>query len=256
MGKERIFEQIIKSSEYSQISPFTINRLIDEGIKRFKKEKEILKYVKKELHIVWGAFFKQKIKWENLTQQDIKKLITVHNSTNERQAFVEEYYKQIFEKIAGEILKIADFGCGLNPINIPQMNLPTGTQYFAYDIYLPEIKFLNIYVRTNFPHIQFNAEVRDAFEEDSQIYDVVLMLKLLPVLEEQRKDSSIDLLKRINTRYFIVSFPTRSLSGKNVGMLSNYTQNFESILKELGYIYSQIIFDNEVVYIVKKLLKT
>ena len=252
MDRDLIKKQISQSSEYSQISSFTINRLIDEGIKRFKKDKDIVKYVKKELHIVWRAFFKQNIKWEEAIQKDINQLVMAHNSTNERQAFVIEFYKQIFENIDGKISKIADYGCGLNPLNIPQMDLQDNIQYSAYDIYVPEVEFLNTYAAIHFKDIQFHAEVKDAFEEDSQSYDVVFMLKLLPVLEEQKKGASMELLKRINTRNFVVSFPTRSLSGKNVGMLSNYSQSFENVLNDLRYEYSQIIFENEVVYVVKK----
>jgi 16S rRNA (guanine(1405)-N(7))-methyltransferase len=127
------------------------------------------------------------------------------------------------------------------------MNLPKGCNYFAYDIYTPEMELLNTFARKNFPNINFQAKVRDIFETDERSYDVVLLLKIFPVLERQRKGSTADVLKRIDTKYFVVSFQLKSLSGKEVGMCIFYTENFETILGELSYSFEKIVFENEIV---------
>ena len=245
MDKQKIFEEIKRSKTYSQISDFTINRLIDNGCSKFKKEKDVIKYVKKELHIVWGVFLKKITNFDNLTREE---LITLHRSTDERKNFVEDFYKKIFESIQGDIKNIADYGCGFNPLNIDHMDLPKDCTYFAYDIYEPEIEFLNKHLKKKI----FKGVVRDIFEEDSRQYDLVFLFKILPVLEEQKKGSTKEILQNLNTKYFAISFPLKSLSGKDVGMQTFYTQSFENILSELEYTYEKIVFENELVYIVKK----
>lgn len=247
---QEIKKEILKSKNYSEISDFTIERLITEGSIKYKKQKDIVKYVKKELHIIWGAFFKKFVDFDKYIDNP-EKLIQIHNSTNERISFISDFYIQIFKNIPIQVNSIADYGCGLNPLNIQHMNLKSNTTYYAYDIYKPEIEFLNKYGERYLKNIHLKAEVRDLFEEDSNQYDVVFLFKILPVLEEQKKGSSIEILKRINTKYFVISFPLRSLSGKNVGMDSFYTDWFENILSELQYEYSKLLFENEVVYIVK-----
>lgn len=251
MDRERIVKEIMESNKYGAISPVTINRLIDETIPKFKKEKDVVKYVKKNLHIIWGAFFNNFNSFEKEIE-NAEDLLQIHKSTEERTSFVKEFYKEIFNNIPISIKKVADYGCGLNPINIPSMNLPKGTEYYAYDIYVPEIEFLNEYAKENFQDINFKAIVKDIFEEDSNEYDVVFLLKILPVLEEQRKGSSREVLSKLNVKYFVVSFPLKSLGGRNVGMESFYTKSFESILLDVKYDFKKIMFENEVVYIVRK----
>lgn len=251
MDSQKILEEIKKTKSYSDISIYTIQRLVNDGISKYKKEKDVVKYVKKELHITWGAFFKQDISFDKYLENP-EELLDIHSSTRERKEFVSTFYNLIFQNIPISIHNIADYGCGLNPLNIPQMNLPNGCNYFAYDIYEAEIDFLNKYIQKHFKDINFNGEVRDIFQDDSREYDVTFLLKILPVLEEQKKNCSIEILKKINTKYFVVSFPLKSLSGKNVGMDNFYTKNFETLLSSIKYQYTKLLFENEAVYIVKK----
>lgn len=251
MDKQRVLNSLKESKGYSEISDFTINRLIDSGAIKYKKEKEVIQYVRKELHIVWGAFFKRHVKFDEYVDNR-SELLNLHTSTAERQAFVKTFYNKIFSKIDCNIRTIGDYGCGLNPLNIPEMNLRKNTNYFAYDIYQGEIKFLNEYISNHFTNINFKAVVKDIFENDNNEYDVTLLIKILPVLEEQNKNCSREILEKINSKYFVVSFPTKSLSGKNVGMDTFYTERFEKLLNEMSLKSEKLVFENEIVYVVNK----
>jgi len=251
MDNQRIFKNIKESKGYSEISDFTINRLINSGYAKYKRDKDVIQYVRKELHVVWGAFFKKHIKFDEYGDNR-NELLSLHTSTSERQAFVKNFYNKIFSYINCDIKSIADYGCGLNPLNIPEMNLSKNVNYYAYDIYHGEIAFLNEYINNHFENINFKAEVKDAFEVDDKEYDVVFVLKVLPVLEEQNKSCSRDILEKINSKYFVVSFPTKSLSGKDVGMNTFYTERFEKLLKEMNWKSEKIVFENEIVYVTGK----
>ncbi|MGQ9480220.1 hypothetical protein [Chloroflexus sp.] len=43
--------------------------------------------------------------------------------------------------------------------------------------------------------------------------DVALVLKVIPLLEQQRRGVGVDLLRAIQASNLVVSFPTRSLGG-------------------------------------------
>lgn len=251
MDRQKVFDIVKDSKGYSEISDFTINRLIDCGLTKYKKEKEIAQYVKKELHIVWGAFFKKHVKFDEYGDNRFG-LLSLHTSTSERQAFVKVFYSKIFSKIGCEIKSIADYGCGLNPLNIPEMNLKKNTKYFAYDIYSEEVEFLNDYISSHFYNVIFKADVRDIFEPDTNEYDVAFLFKLLPVLEEQSRNCTQYLLENIKAKFIVVSFPTKSLSGKDVGMDTFYTERFEKLLKEMQWHFEKIVFENEIVYVTSK----
>lgn len=251
MDKSKILKEIQKSSKYTGISSFTIDRLIENGLRRYKKEKDVTKYVKKELHIVWGIFFKKILDFNKYIDNP-EELLHIHRSTDERYSFVQSFYTEIFKYLPGNITNIADYGCGFNPLNIQYMPLKENTNYYAYDIYKPEIEFLNKYADIYLKNIHFTAEVKDIFEEDINRYDVVFLLKMLPILEEQSKGCTEDILKKFNTEYLVISFPLKTVSGRDVGMESFYTKNFEDILNKNSYTYTRLFFENEVVYVVRK----
>lgn len=208
-------------------------------------------------------------------------LLVVHKSSLERLSFVNEFYYRIFEKV-GEYKNILDIGCAFNPFSIPFMNLKSNTSYTGIDIDNDEIKFLNwvfkflekditkfdLDINVTFEvDNAFSLKVLDKFKDDKEIkkekkdnklvkYDVIFLFKLLPLLELIKKGSSRELLQRLinyNPKAkLVVSFPLKSLSGKDVGMSKHYKTEYTKLFSELGLDYEEIDFDNEVVYVLKK----
>ncbi|ENT7165963.1 16S rRNA (guanine(1405)-N(7))-methyltransferase ArmA, partial [Acinetobacter baumannii] len=79
-------------------------------------------------------------------------------------------------------------------------------------------------------------------------YDVVFLLKMLPVLKQQDVNI-LDFLQLFHTQNFVISFPIKSLSGKEKGMEENYQLWFESFTKGWIKILDSKVIGNELVYI-------
>ena len=51
---------------------------------------------------------------------------------------------------------------------------------------------------------------------------MALLLKLLPLLERQRSGAALEAMGAVDAEYLVVSFPTRTLGGRGVGMAAHY----------------------------------
>ncbi len=60
--------------------------------------------------------------------------------------------------------------------------------------------------------------------------DATLLMKLLPLLDKQMPGGGAALLERLRSKRALVTFPTRTLSGRNVGMKEHYETSFEKNL--------------------------
>jgi len=60
--------------------------------------------------------------------------------------------------------------------------------------------------------------------------DATLLMKLLPLLDKQLPGGGLALLERLRSGRALVTFPTRTLSGRNVGMKQHYETTFEKNL--------------------------
>jgi hypothetical protein len=80
------------------------------------------------------------------------------------------------------------------------------------------------------------------------------MLKLLQNLEQQKKGSGRELFLKVveASKFVVVSFPTKSVSGKAKNMENNYSNWFDAILAEHNVQSTKLTFKNEIVYICHK----
>lgn len=234
-----IISLIQRSKKYRDLYRPTIERVVRDSLKRFG-EKRAEKEAKNKLHQIWGAYYTQRKNYK----------LADHSSTRERLSHARAMFQQIF-KITGKPKSIADYGCGLNPLFIPEMNLPAGTRYTALDIDLAEIKYLNQAVTQLAPQIRFEARVHDLLGDPPVSADIALLLKLLPVLEQQQPGISRELLDKIPAKYLVVSFPTASLSSKKRGMRQFYSENFKKLLAGREQ-FEEISFPEEIFFVIKR----
>ena len=269
--------EIIKSKKYSFVYQPFLKRIYKEESAKYKKDKEIIKAVKNQLHIVYGAFFTGKsikcaedlIYNYNLDSNGIKippviiaeKLMDLNTSSKERLPFIKELYKFIFDTIynfnnySENINSILDIGCGFNPFSLPFIfdYFKYIKSYYAFDIDINLAKIINKYfVLYNLP--QYAGCIDIISETPSQIADIAFLFKIIPTIETCKKSRGFEILNGLNAKYIIVSFPTKTLCGKsNKGMPKNYAEFFE---KSLNYDKFKIIgkefFQNELVYILSK----
>lgn len=238
---------------------------VEPRLLRKKKEyKVLIKTVRKELREIYGVFIMgnyQKItvhleKLKKLNDLEEKhrlarKILGLHQSTKERLPYYEEIYKKIFE-ITGKPKNILDLGCGLNPFSY--YFLECRPEYIASDLnqkdLVPIQRFFEIEkikgqtIAINLArHYDILKKIEDA--------DVCFMFKLLDSLETAEWNISEKILKTLNAKFIVVSFPTKSLGGKKI-IKKEKRAWFEKILLKNNYDYKTFEVSNEFFYVMKK----
>ena len=173
-----------------------------------------------------------------------------HASTRERLPILESFYTTTLASL-GPVRSVLDLACGLNPLALPWMPLAPDASYYACDIYADMIAFLNGF----FAHagIRGQARVCDlAAGAPGDQVDLALVLKALPPLDQQAKHAGRDLLRALNARHILVSFPAHSLGGRGKGMAENYEQRFRALADAEGWSIERFVFPTELAFLVRK----
>jgi len=227
--------------KYSGVYQPLIARLTQEGANNSKA-------VKTKLHQVYGAYTQENgykkatkildelIKEERIpghVHSDIhevsKMLLGLHTSTKERLPFYDEFYGFILEN-TGPIKSVLDIGCGYNPFSVPLIQIKLEA-YFAVDIDVRVANLINhFFVILGLPPYAKCADL--AVEIPKESADIALVCKLLPVLEAQSSGSGFSLLRQLNTKYLLITYPLKSLGGREKGMAKNYSATFEKAVNE------------------------
>lgn len=238
---EEVIKNIIK--EYSLKNPKKYELLKQKNFNSKSKEYEdFKKYVRKKLRNLHGVFQKnrqsQKQQTSYLLQEDFsfqnpstQKFLKSHRSTKERLPYYETVYKEIQNET--KITKIADLGCGLNPLSFTL--LKDLKEAFCVDINEEELNFLQNF----FDKIKIKAttqvldlaqkENHETIKKKTNNTDACFLFKTLDGLEQTKKGASESLIKNIKSEYIVVSFSTKTISGKNA---INAERNwFQEILK-------------------------
>lgn len=275
---DKISQDIKKSKKYRSVYDKTIERIVGDfaiknstgnrlrqgfGVSMEKKSKNLL-------HQIWGAFYASRPDFSkllhNLAQnyaelnaesrgnKNLKEIIlpilNLQSSVKERIPILDTFYKKIFA-ITGVPNSIIDYACGLNPLTYFWMNVPETTQYQAFDIDEDEVDFLNsVFKFLKIKNVKIN--LGDVLVDELEYADVVFLFKLLPCLEHQKKDSGIELIKNLQCKYVVVSFPIKSLGGRKVGMVDFYSNNFKKMVEREGWKAGEFLFDTELVFVIKK----
>lgn len=229
-----LLEEVTASGKYAAVCEETILRVCNEMQGRYKSQKDAAKAVKTALHRITGAFMPlAELKRARELFDAPGQLLGLHVSARERLSFYAEMLQDIL-CVTGSPKSIVDIACGLNPVAVLLAEGFGAASYEALDINLPMLDLLNAY----FAHHGLNgkASAMDALcSVPKGTYDLGFLLKLLPLLEQQKKGHSKALLQALACRYLAVSFPTKTLSGKNVGMYGHYLGFMQDLLNELPY---------------------
>jgi 16S rRNA (guanine(1405)-N(7))-methyltransferase len=146
---------------------------------------------------------------------------------------------------------VVDVGCGLNPLAIPWMGLPAGTRYTCHDIDRGLIDFLNQYFAIM--GIDGHAEVRDVVADPpAERVDLALALKVLPTLDQLQRDAGIALLRALPASRVLVSFPGRSLGGRDKGMAGHYAARFRAAAAAESWQVKEFVLPGEMAFAVRR----
>ncbi len=250
--EEIMFEKIKSSKKYGLLCEDIIRRIISEEVVKYKKIKDAENSVKTKLHISYGAFFKAKCHETALRMyeegRNLEDILRLHVSTEERLPFLKEFYDYIFTLAKGD--SIIDLGCGFNPLTYHYQG--DISKYYAYDLDFRTKNLINAYFEAE--KIDGKAEVVDLLSKvPDEKADITYLFKLLPLLEAQKKGRAVDILNALQTKYCIITYPLKSISGKEKNMGDSYSKQFESIIARTDLeVIGENKIENELIYVTKR----
>jgi len=244
--------EIAISKKYKDICPDTVRRVFEAERAKYKSEKEADKAAKAHLHQITGAFMtademktadKLLRAYKEGDEEAFRKTLRLHSSTRERLDGAEALYERILAA-AGQPRRVLDLACGLNPLILGSMGLIVR----GMDISGGCVRLVNEWARVM--EWDVHAECRDLLcGPEMEEADLALMMKLLPVLEQQRKGSAMALVESVPAKKICVTFPMRTLGGRKVGMEQHYSEWFEGNLPEGFEVIERFVEADELCYV-------
>ena len=240
------------SAKYKDVCPDTVSRLYAEELSKRKNAKEAEKALKTALHQITGAFMtgdelKRARKLLAGADEDaaLFETLKLHASTRERLEHIDAFYDALLSPIAPKTL--LDLACGLNPLYLGYR----GYAVRGLDVSGGCVQLINDWALRRGWDV--SAQCRDllcapALPET----DAALMMKLLPVLEQQKKGAAIELLRSIPAPVLIVTFPLKTLGGRSVGMEKHYSDWFEQSAAQAFNIERRDVLFGELCYTVRR----
>lgn len=259
-----LVEAVQASAKYRGVSDELIAYIGAQELSKRRSLKEAIKATKNKLHQVGGAFLGTETSYDawlerlrtslqtgnqNQLREACRAIMSHHASTRERLPVLERFYAEIFALLP-PIHSVLDIACGLHPLAIPWMPLAEHAAYYAYDIYAGMTDFLQAWMAL-LP-VQGRAYVCDVLQGcPMQRADVAFLLKALPCLEQIDPAAGQRLLHDIQADYLVVSFPARSLGGRQKGMVEHYEMHFSALLAEVQRwrVIGRLAFPSELVFV-------
>lgn len=234
--------------KYKEVCPDTVRRIYEAELGKGRNPKDAEKQTKTELHRITGAFLtpaQVKLCTKLLENDDLTQTLSMHASTRERLENIEGFYQTLFSGL--NIHTVVDLACGLNPLYLAG----AGYEVTGMDISGDCVNIMNAWAEKK--QWKLNALCRDLLcEERFPEADVTLIMKLLPLMEQQKKGSAVEILDKTASDLVIVTFPTRSLGGRNVGMEQHYSEWFEELIDGRYTIIKRQVITDELCYTIRR----
>ncbi len=256
--------EIRSSRRYRGVSEELVRRVVSAERTAARDRRSVVKATKRKLHQAVRAFggeppYQKLLEahrsafasgTETEREAACLQALRRHASTRERIPLLEDFYRRVFA-VTGAPRTILDLGCGLNPLALPWMRLSREVEYRAYDADEELVEFVRAFL--TIAGARGGAEARDVLARPPERRaDVALLMKLVPTLERQEPGGSLRLLDALDVSYVVVSVPTRSLGGREKGMLKGYERQVGRILASRPWTLERIPFEHELVWVVRK----
>jgi len=261
---ERLVESVIDGARYRNVCRDAVIRIGARELKRRKTWKEAEKETRNRLHQISGAFLEGRphyTRWiqdlreapdEEIYRSELRRIMHAHASTHERLSRLETFYSTVLETIR-PVHSVIDIACGFNPLSLPWMGLAEGASYTGFDLFSDMAAFTSEAMRCPFsPEIGVQVETCDLVAGPPTIgADLALVQKFLPILQSDGDTKNLDWLRGLRTRHALITFPTRTLGGRNVGMSGTYAEQFNSILAATGWASKRYELAGELCFLVE-----
>jgi 16S rRNA (guanine(1405)-N(7))-methyltransferase len=267
MGEQEQLDEVVRriaeSAKYRTVCDDLIRTIGRRELAARRNVKEAVKTTKNKLHQVAGAYLDGEpayARWVEMLasaradreqfRQTCLQIMQHHASSRERAPILPAFYADTLGGLP-PIHSVLDVACGLNPLAMFWMPLAAGATYYACDIYTDLIAFLNSFFEM--AGVEGYATTCDLVTAPpTQQVDVALVLKILPPLEHLGKNNGIRLLRALNAKYLLVSFPARSLGGRNKQMVEYYETSFRATIQEEGWEIERFEYPTELALRVTK----
>jgi 16S rRNA (guanine(1405)-N(7))-methyltransferase len=243
---EPIVDRVLRSARYRDVDRSLLDRLAEEELPKSRNADDAVKRVKRRLHQAVGAYrgarapdplAPVRATWAgNLADPAFRTacadVMRSHASTAERLPHLERFYAPIWDLAGGPPRTLLDLGCGLGPLALPWMGLSPKAAYHACDIDRRSLEVVGAFLDlVGQPH---ELHARDLVAADAPPVraDAALFLKLVPLLDRQDPSAAARVLRAVNARHAVVSFPSRSLGGRR-GM-ATYRARLDALGAQLG----------------------
>jgi len=251
-----LFEKLASNKKYAEVCPDTIKRVISECEGRYKKPKDMEKAVREKLHGITSAFNDLgKDALEEVTRLNgddarLESILKRHASTRERLPLsaMDDLYRRIFE-VTGKPESILDLACGLNPVYLAERT-DENCRIVGVDISGSCVALINALGASEVSGIHGDLLCENAIPGEH--FHMALLFKILPLLERQKSNSAMEVMNAIDAKYLVISFPTRTLGGRNVGMEDNYSAWMEAHMPENRTVAARFTTENELYYILEE----
>nr|HET6902588.1 hypothetical protein [Ktedonobacteraceae bacterium] len=262
---DKLVNAVLSSAKYKGVCSDLVRGIGSQELTKRRNSKEALKATKNKLHQVGGAYLDGRedyAAWlselaavaqtndQAALQRTCRDIMAHHASTRERLPILDQFYSTILADIA-PLHSVLDIACGLNPLAIPWLPLAEDATYYACDIFAPLVDFLNHSLQLF--HVQGHIQQCDVIQScPTREVDLAFVLKTIPCLEQVDKHAGYHLLRTINARYLIVSFPIHTLGGKSKGMATYYKAHFRELVVDTPWNIRTFEFPTELVFLVRK----
>lgn len=243
-----LIARIKEKRELAGIPDTLVKEVFEKVLKKYpgklsgKDEKLIVKEARSLLRKYVGRFkpSKKESIISLLKKGKSQEALMLHSSTKER---ILSY--SMIRKIIRDLKpkKILDIGCGINPIALASQDY----YYYASDIDEDNLEIVKTFFdKEKFPGETFSADIRK--ERNFPEADLCLIFKVFDIVKMPHWEIK-GLLSSLKCKSFLISFPTITLSGKQ--MRNKRRVWFEKILQDLDYEFKTIRSDNELFYLIQ-----
>ena len=193
-----------------------------------------------------------------------EELLGMHVSSKERIPFYREFYEKIF-KVTGTPESVLDVSCGFNYFSVPFIKAEklffAGTEYKKEFVEQMDRYFSLAEKYSGIRGKGFLLDLRNTdFDTRNELldlnngkkFDVAFVLKLIPVMEREKKGLTENLIDIIPAEWIVLSCSKESMTKKEK-ISFRETASIKKFIKENSlYVNARIDFPDEIVFVVKR----
>jgi 16S rRNA (guanine(1405)-N(7))-methyltransferase len=255
--------RLAASRKYRDLHPAVLRRAAQDAALANDSLPAALKRAKSRLHQWFGAY--RGVEWRRWlaaleatasvealgivepSQLDtfVQRTALLHGSMSERRHELEAQLDWLLDRCAGAA-SVLDLGAGTMPLLLPACAAARGLElnYHGLEIDRALAEFGTRYLELR--GMRGTVSFADALDSPPTAgAEVVLLLKGSPCLERQEPGATLRLIRAVPARSFILSFPTRSLGGREKGMRENYQAFAAALAADLGLSIESRAFESE-----------